>query len=537
MSLADLLLAVPCLAEACTSTQLRSREPAPAGSDLKNMRLLSKDMEITMARYVHSCSIELGSHGSTSDDSLQDMNRVTRLSRLSRLKVVLLKPKSEPSTLECAAHVERQVEILISLMGAALQTITRLELDVQDVCDNASFHARDMPDDLVEHTSTLTEVLAPLAAACPAVEQLHVAGSVGRSVLAALGTSCKHLTALEVGNCDVPIASLQRLHLLLPCLSHLTLLPSTRVFGRYDERQPRCDPYDVYQSYANEVLHASRDCPGITDLDAAWVVEGGTSLPSSLQRARLAAANSHHGNPNPPPSPKPNPELRALTLHCEKGRTFSSVVARAVGSAPLLSSLCLVKPTSEMRALSCLVEPASNIILLQERSQQGITISAVNSKCKPVNMLMVLCAGYSFLGHDIPAHTPGLSVEHSDLEVSLQQLSVTQVTIFQEVAIAQAIAGHSLHLLSKIFPHISCLVFSDCALGPVELQKLASCASLLCIEFSTCRDLTVPALLELCSHLPLLKILRLTENLGLNEMKARALRQNLGPAVDVQYTW
>lgn len=529
--------AVPCLAQACVSLKQQAREKtpagAPAGSHLKTMRLLSKDMEKVMAGYVHSCSIELGGKCSTVQDNLQALVNVSRFSRLSSLKVVVLKPKSEFSTLKYAADVSRQVEILISVMGTALPTIMRLELDVQDICSNAAFHARDKVDDLVEHTSTLTEVLTPLAMACPAVEQLHVAGSVGRSVLAALSTSCK-LTSLEIGSCDVPIASLERLHLLLPRLSHLKLLPPSRVFGRFDERQPRFDPFYVYQGYANHVLRACYDCQLLTDLDAPWVMEGGTSLPVRLQHACLAGADSYHGNPNPPPQTGRNAELQALTLHCERSTTFDSVLARVLEASPLLTSLRLVTATECARPLTCMVLLTSCVIALQERTQQGLTISAFNSAGTQVELCLVICAEYTFLGQDVSQY-PDVSVEHSDLEQRLLQLSSCQVTVFQRLVIADAIAGHSFYLLPKIFPQITFLVFSRCALGPVELRMLASFTSLLHLEFNRCRDLTTAALSELFAQLPLLKCVGLEGCSRLSREDAKALQAHLGQAVAVEY--
>lgn len=535
MSLADLMWAVPCLALACISNESPGLVEGCAGCDLKTLRLLCKDMEKTMAKYIRSCSIDLGDNCSLSRCNLQAIVRVTRFSRLSTLRVVVPQPQSGSSTVACATRVARQVADVIAALAVCLRTITRLELDVQDVRSNASRMASYQFDDLDDFVSTLTEVLEPLAVASPAVQQVHISGSIGRSVIASLGISCKQLTALELGGCDVPIASLERLHLLLPRVTHLKLLPSRRVYSRYEERQPKYDWHDVYQKYANLVLDACHDCPSLTDLDAPWVHEGQHPLPSQLQRACLATAEFRGRSFDPSEHIRRNTELQVLKLHDNLGHTRATQVARVLEESPLLTSLQVVLPTLSSRPHTCVADVASCVIAIQERCKQGLAFSARNSAGIPLGLCVGLGAAYTYQGETISTDDPRVVSAESDLEPRLQQLSSFQVTMFSKVWVTDVFPGHSFQLLPKIFPQITSLLFSQCTFGPSDLLRLTSLSSLEHMEFCDCVDLTVTALTGLCLQLATLKFLTITACFGLREEEAQVLRQHLGQALTVDH--
>lgn len=93
-------------------------------------------------------------------------------------------------------------------MGSAIRSITRLELESQ--CMQSSSAA------------DIAELLSLLAPACPAVQQLQVAGDIRRRVFAALGASCNSLSCLQVKH-GVTSEALQQLHLLLPRLTHCSI--------------------------------------------------------------------------------------------------------------------------------------------------------------------------------------------------------------------------------------------------------------------------------------------------------------------------
>lgn len=100
------------------------------------------------------------------------------------------------------------------------------------------------------------------------MRQLRIAGNVGRGVIRHLGACCTMLTSLEVASIDVPLASLDAMHLLLPALNHLSLRPSDR---RHSQVEYRVDHQRIdrsEQEYADRVIEHCTACPGLTRLDA-----------------------------------------------------------------------------------------------------------------------------------------------------------------------------------------------------------------------------------------------------------------------------
>ncbi|MEW5318042.1 MAG: hypothetical protein WDW38_009295 [Sanguina aurantia] len=336
LRLVEVIGAVPSLVQAC-SAALES--PNSPGSGLKSLRLLSSAFKHAMSCSIHGCTVQLGSNA---PHNLSAVVHLLRHSQLSRLRLTVLQPQSGTSTSQDAELVLQQLNAITTELGPALQHVTRLELDVQDACsdsDSSSSSSSVRLDASFTHPSTLSSVLVVVAHACPAVRQLRVAGNIGRAVLQHLGAYCPHLASLEVVCEDVPLASLEDMHLLLPHLTHLTLLPPSRAYTATERVLHGSRIDHTSQVFGNRVLAACQACMGLTDIHAPWVMEGHTHLAPRVLHASLAM-QTHHGFRGSGISSMAWSSLRSLTVHASHVDVYH--LARLARQAPQLLSLCVV---------------------------------------------------------------------------------------------------------------------------------------------------------------------------------------------------
>lgn len=553
MNLADFICVVPHLAQACASAQ--QDDVCRHGSSTKALRLVCKLLRDAMCQHMHGCIFELGV--SVSNKNVLACIHFAETIQLLRLRLVMLPPPSDSfisqaltvcpastsvgafsasnpvDAVNNAAHTRQQLATILSGLGpSSLHTVTRLEIDVQDIDSTDAWTVRHRK--WVAHLSMQAEILAPVAAACPALKQLRVGGDIQRTVIHGLGLACQKLTSLEVFCRDVPLASLEHMHLLLPQLTHLKLLePSFNLqdicySGHHHEQMQQ-----EIQTYAEQLIEQCAACPLLTDLDAIWVRGVHVNLPPALLQARLAM----RGFAYPWAGKKPSASLQTLVLHTHNtGIDFDHLVW-LVRQAPRLELLHFVGAhvvTCDTFSPPDPINFAQNLAWLNDRCVLGLHITAAghSSKCGPLEVCLALV---DFNYNPVMVKN-GAAEVNLGFEALLQALSPFNITMFSSLCIQHAglRSMYSVDLLPIIFPSITSLTMIQWEPKAQELSALGDFSALRNLRFLDSHHLPHTMLQNVCCLLLDLKSVVFVGCRNSSKQDATLLQASLGGRVEVR---
>lgn len=322
----------------------------------------------------------------------------------------------------------------------------------------------------------LTAMLARLGPACPALQRLQVDGAVERELLASFGVCCKQLSRLVVRNANHSKA-FEQLHLILPCLTHCTLIP-TGDTDKQEEREMDC-------------CLAILTCERLVKLNvqsSKLSNESVLALPPCLKELECAMAY------NPPTDPLHHmAALRRLTLHMDshKNNVRLSTLARILHAAPGLHRLKLCGKSQldlceEGPGILVLCQPASiaDLQLLSERTAAGLILSVEETTSGESITLKLMLNEFQpgFLDN-----LPPLSVF-----TSVQLIGSATKPTFDDMMQGIATAFPNLCILAVV----GVRRFYD-----PQLSRLADCTSLRSLVLKSV-DISPAGLTILCSRLP-----------------------------------
>lgn len=285
------------------------------------------------------------------------------------------------------------------------------------------------------------------------------------------------------------------------------------------------------QLYGNQVLDLCRACTALTDIDAPWVMEGHTHLTPGLVRAHLAM-HTDQSLREPEIGGMVWLSLQSLTIHATDMDVYH--IARLIRQAPQLQSLCVVC-TAVYLLCVCEARDSQSLVQLHRKCNQGLQLSVMDGAGQPVEMHLVLHAAHPSGAYFAAGHELHGRAAASSLEPMLCQLATScPITFFSKLTIEDALPGHSVHLLHKIFPEITSLTLCRYEIHEQELPALASLSSvteLIIIQHNT--YLPPESLAGLCLKLPSLKRLVLERCRGIDRMVALSIQGLVGAHVEL----
>lgn len=235
-------------------------------------------------------------------------------------------------------HVD-QMQRFITASQSALRTITKIALEIhQEMSNSAGDGSR----------VDVSAVVGPLAGCCSKLQQLRVEGDVGSTLFAAFGSSCSKLTS--VATQDVPVATLEKLPKLLPCVTSSRML-----LYAIEDLGESMGPVRLFRNaISSSSTLISLDISGQFLMPEDWL-----ALPSCLQELqcqRLADAECQNVGP---PAGLVLPNLKKVVVEYSDSPVPLSLVADLLRAAPLL--LDLQAPCLEVQ---CDVEQIPDLVCI-----------------------------------------------------------------------------------------------------------------------------------------------------------------------------
>lgn len=365
----------------------------------------------------------------------------------------------------------------------------------------------------------ISELLSKLGSACPALHQLMVSGDIDRSLLAASGAYCNHLTSLKVMD-SVPGDALMGLHLILPQLSHCTLVPASPIYTNTDDE----NDFAVASPCTLSLL----SCTMLTDLDVGpctLTPEMWHALPPGLRKLQCSFVDEE------PSHLTLLTNLESLTCYCPHnnidGPSLRNLVA-ILHVSPNLRTVSFVSGELESSgnrllwmAGRCVPSTKLNLIYLNERVETGLKIIAIPCKGAEHRGVNVwLWAGL----HANPELNEPQDASIAEFLAQLPPLPMItglKTSSDYDHPSDASITGY----LADVFTNLDTLDLSF-AINSTSLRNLIRCSALQHLILGEAQVCLV-SLTLLCSQLVALKSLSLSSCHGVDAAEGVLLQQQL----------
>lgn len=379
-------------------------------------------------------------------------------------------------------------------------------------------------------------MLAILATACPALQQLQVSGQMTREVLAAFGSSCKRLSSLRIMS-GLSTDTIEKLHLIMPQLTHCHLsIPDDWL------SQPNRHSFRP----VGPCCKSLSSCTTLTHLDIAigactLSCSDWSALPPALIELKCALQTFSFDGEQPAAVAclQPLSKLQNLVCHCTRsGKRSPAILVAALRLAPSLQNLILSNVWKRAQQgdgeltwipMSCQLSTIPDLVSLHSRISAGLKVTYTPNGVhgfQGINISLFDDNYYDTAIQNIENVFSGSEEEEEEQESDVITIdkyvkiskflahlpplpSFTHLTL--SVLCLQEPFSWTAAKIPQAFPELTSLVLKFFISNQIEsLAALGACTGLqhLTLEFSV----LAPALMApLCQHLTSLKELRLHE--------------------------
>lgn len=368
--------------------------------------------------------------------------------------------------------MREQLQSFITGVGSALCTVTTLTL-MQATEEDVDADDAPWIDDEVPLAASISNMLAQLAPACPALVNLHLYGLIYDNDMQAIGAACPHLTHMEVSPNCLQIQTLQRLTLFLPHVWSLTLC------------ELNLGDNQSHQAYIRNAVTALAACTSVTRLcitdDGVMEQVMWAHLPPSLEcliaHSGCKEANGESGVEEGPSEGVYLPRL----AHVFWDSDIQGVV-RLLRAAPNLQQLDI---TMHVKCSPRLLPSWDAFCARKDAGLCGTTT------------LILYNDGGSQLSHFLSAVQPMPSVTEVAMEASDSSINTHDEDCLAHV--------------SRVFPHLEDLTLAKLTVSNESLHALVRCSHLRTIRMQLCHLVKGEGVALMAVSCPSLENLRLID--------------------------